>query len=222
MGYDFAEKKWLTITLGTSNGFSVSLVPTEKSKALAPKDTPHHNFLGRLILAVLRRASTAADSLKSERFELARVRLAIAGVGLAIPSATATISLREKAISPAKQDEQKEVQLGTPVSEHAAADKHSPQPMSDPGKPDSDTVAAHPAAGNSEPENHETSVPAVQPAAPTILTRVGNIASSVAAASRHLLHQLTPSPKPPSRSVLQKLAGELRDLREALEESGFS
>ncbi len=97
LGFELAEKNWLTISIGTASSFSVSLLPHKAPPEIGPEPASL-TVLQRLVLAVLRRAKNVAASLRTEHFELARLRLCLAGIGLGIPSVTATLLLRELAV----------------------------------------------------------------------------------------------------------------------------
>lgn len=115
LGFELAETGWLSISIGTASSFAVALVPCVCPPEAAPEPASL-TLLQRLVLAVLRRAKSVAHSLHTEHFELARLRLSLAGVGLAIPSVTGTLFMRERACEDG----------GDPSStEHAAASVHA-------------------------------------------------------------------------------------------------
>jgi hypothetical protein len=98
LGFALACKDWLSISVGTSSGFSIALVPEESAapKSDSVPDTKKLSFVQRLLVASLSRAKKAALSLRSESLELSRVELSLSGVGFAIPSVTATILLKDR------------------------------------------------------------------------------------------------------------------------------
>jgi hypothetical protein len=148
-----------------------------------------------MVLAVLRRACTFASSLRTEHFELKRVRLSLAGVGFAIPSVTASIILRELSGAPG-----------------AGGDLEADPVVVSPGVA-AEADAFEEAAARARREKEEAK------RGRTLLQRMGNLGGEavgvVKRAARSLFH------RKPGRTVLQHIAGDLRALRDAMEGCGF-
>jgi len=226
LGFEFAETSWLTVTVGTSNGFSVSLVPHPRSAKPAPM--AKKSILQRLILAVLIRAENFATSLRTEHFELARVRLALAGIGLAIPSVTATISMRELPAPPRPPrkaepgDELVEVSLHPDESEEEESEHYESGKHVEPAevKPVEQVPPTVPLSGV-EPLLDGRDPAHVGRTEPQADVYPGEKRPSLLARLEGAFKKTFHIGKKPSRSVLQRIASDLRDLRRGLEASGF-
>ena len=223
LGFSLAEEGFLSISIGTSAAFSILLVPSPPSP-LSSDAQPSSSLtiLQRLLLAVLTRAKRVAHSLESELFALDSVSLSVQGLGLAIPSATATLNLKEITDNskPAGTAPEHIEAHSSPI----APQSDSPVSKSEGGNAQTSSESVGSAGADNKVDEKSSSQGEMPPAdsvhVPSIIERIESFGSSLYAASKRIVYGLLPHSHE-SRTVIQRIASDLRDMRGALEEAGF-
>lgn len=107
LGLQLATSGFLSVNYGTSASISLGIVPIDLAKdspLMIDTEQPELNMLGNVILRMARSAQVFSTDMAVAGFSLSSIYVTIAGLGIAIPSATASLTLA--AAAPKKKPEQ--------------------------------------------------------------------------------------------------------------------
>ncbi|EGD77915.1 hypothetical protein PTSG_09550 [Salpingoeca rosetta] len=95
LGYRLSSWGYLGVSVGTSVGISIGLEPIPDAKPKENVQKEDASMLQSVVIGLIKRVNSVLDDLQQSSMRLSRLTISLAGIGLAIPSATASLTFAD-------------------------------------------------------------------------------------------------------------------------------